>query len=566
MREVQGQPLPLGINISGDHVNFSVAAPEGERCWLLLYRAGEEEPKERYEMTEAIGEVRFLALEGMDPADYEYNYMIGGEVTVDPYARGLAGRDIWGKERDIQKHEVRGVLKNGRYDWEGDEPLKLPFHSIVAYSLHVRGFTKHTSSGVEKKGTFSGVVEKLPYLKDLGINQIQCMPVYEFEECGRFRNYWGYGQAYYFAPKSAYAASGDGERELKDMVKACHKEGIEVVLEMPFTGDTSKQLMEECLRYYCLEYHIDGFLLNPYVAPMDAIHADPILKHTKILVHDTGFQTVMRRFLKGDEGMVRDVMYWLRHQSETKEILNMITGQTGFTLRDLVSYDGKHNEANGEQNQDGPDYNYSWNCGAEGPSRKKAVTELRKNQTRNAFFLLLLAQGTPCILAGDEFGNTQKGNNNVYCQDNPVGWLDWSGLEKHPELHDFVKELIAFRKKHPVFWPEKEMTGMTYSKKGVPDVSYHGENAWRVPLEVSSRQLGVYYSGADQTGENDEDCFVAYNMHWLEHTFALPALPKGKKWYRIASTQEGVLDKAEPLDDQKFAEVKERTIMIFSGR
>ena len=566
MREVQGQPLPLGINISGDHVNFSVAVPEGERCWLLLYRAGEEEPKERYEMTEAIGEVRFLALEGMDPADYEYNYMIGGEVTVDPYARGLAGRDIWGKERDIQKHEVRGVLKNGRYDWEGDGPLKLPFHSIVAYSLHVRGFTKHTSSGVEKKGTFSGVVEKLPYLKDLGINQIQCMPVYEFEECGRFRNYWGYGPAYYFAPKSAYAASGDGERELKDMVKACHKEGIEVVLEMPFTGDTSKQLMEECLRYYCLEYHIDGFLLNPYVAPMDAIHADPILKHTKILVHDTGFQTVMRRFLKGDEGMVRDVMYWLRHQSETKEILNMITGQTGFTLRDLVSYDGKHNEANGEQNQDGPDYNYSWNCGAEGPSRKKAVTELRKNQTRNAFFLLLLAQGTPCILAGDEFGNTQKGNNNVYCQDNPVGWLDWSGLEKHPELHDFVKELIAFRKKHPVFWPEKEMTGMTYSKKGVPDVSYHGENAWRVPLEVSSRQLGVYYSGTDRTGEGDEDCFVAYNMHWLEHTFALPALPRGKKWYRIASTREGILDKAEPLDDQKFAEVKERTIMIFSGR
>lgn len=566
MREVQGQPLPLGINISGDHVNFSVAVPEGERCWLLLYRAGEEEPKERYEMTEAIGEVRFLALEGMDPADYEYNYMIGGEVTVDPYARGLAGRDIWGKERDIQKHEVRGVLKNGRYDWEGDEPLKLPFHSIVAYSLHVRGFTKHTSSGVEKKGTFSGVVEKLPYLKDLGINQIQCMPVYEFEECGRFRNYWGYGQAYYFAPKSAYAASGDGERELKDMVKACHKEGIEVVLEMPFTGDTSKQLMEECLRYYCLEYHIDGFLLNPYVAPMDAIHADPILKHTKILVHDTGFQTVMRRFLKGDEGMVRDVMYWLRHQSETKEILNMITGQTGFTLRDLVSYDGKHNEANGEQNQDGPDYNYSWNCGAEGPSRKKAVTELRKNQTRNAFFLLLLAQGTPCILAGDEFGNTQKGNNNVYCQDNPVGWLDWSGLDKHPELHDFVKELIAFRKKHPVFWPEKEMTGMTYSKKGVPDVSYHGENAWRVPLEVSSRQLGVYYSGTDRTGEGDEDCFVAYNMHWLEHTFALPALPRGKKWYRIASTREGILDKAEPLDDQKFAEVKDRTIMIFSGR
>ena len=544
-------------------MNFSVAVPEGERCWLLLYRAGEEEPKERYEMTEAIGEVRFLALEGMDPADYEYNYMIGGEVTVDPYARGLAGRDIWGKERDIQKHEVRGVLKNGRYDWEGDEPLKLPFHSIVAYSLHVRGFTKHTSSGVEKKGTFSGVVEKLPYLKDLGINQIQCMPVYEFEECGRFRNYWGYGPAYYFAPKSAYAASGDGERELKDMVKACHKAGIEVVLEMPFTGTVPKQMIEECLRYYMMEYHVDGFILNPVVAPMEGIYADPVLKKTKIMVHQLGFQTVMRRFLKGDEGMVPEVMHWLRHNSREEGIFNYIANHNGFTLCDLVSYDGKHNEANGENNQDGPDYNFSWNCGAEGPTRKKGVLELRDRQMKNAFALVLLAQGTPCILAGDEFANSQKGNNNVYCQDNLTGWLDWRKLEREEELFAFVKGLIAIRKGYPVFCPEEELRGMDQTCCGVPDVSYHGENAWQAPSEVSSRQLGVYYSGAVLEGE---DCFVAYNMHWLKHTFALPALPKGKKWYQIASTEDGILKKAELLKNQRSVELDERTVMMLAGR
>lgn len=566
MRAERGKPLPLGITISKDHVNFSIAVPEGKTCELLLYQPGETRPSLRYEMKDSVGEVHFLALYGLDPGMYEYNYLIGDEVVTDPYARALAGRDVWGKQRDVKKHEVRGILRQEDYDWEGDRPLHLPYHKVVSYSLHVRGFTKHSSSGVKYKGTFAGVIEKLPYLKDLGINQIHCMPVYEFEECGRCRNYWGYGPAYFFAPKSAYAACHDGRKELKDMIKSCHKTGIEVVLEMPFTQETPGQMIVECLRYYCLEYHVDGFILNPYQAPMEALRTDPLLKHSKILVHDTGFQTVMRRFLKGDEGMVRDVIYWLKHHSEKDGTFNAITDQNGFTLRDLVSYDGKHNEANGEQNQDGPDYNYSWNCGAEGPSRKKAVTELRKNQIRNAFFLLLLAHGTPCILAGDEFGNTQKGNNNVYCQDNSIGWLDWSGLEKDPGLHDFVKSLIRLRKQHPVFCPDKEMTGMTYSAKGVPDVSYHGENAWRVPLEVSSRQLGVYYSGEDQTGEHDEDCFIAYNMHWLEHTFALPALPKGEKWYRIASTAEGVMEKAVLLEDQKFAEIKERTIVIFAGR
>ena len=304
MRAKKGQPLPLGISITGSSVNFSVAVPEGKQCELLLYKAGSAAPAEQFPMEESVGEVHFLAVEGLDPAEYEYNYRIDGEVVVDPYARGLAGREAWGTERDAQKHEVRGVLRCDGYDWEGDRPLMIPQNQILAYSLHVRGFTKHSSSGVERKGTFEGVIEKLPYLTDLGINQIHCMPVYEFEECGRRRNYWGYGPGWFFAPKSAYSACGDGGKSLKDMVKACHKAGIEVVLEMPFAQGTPGQMMEECLRYYLLEYHVDGFILNPFTAPMEGVCADPLLKKTKILVHDLGYQTVMRRFLKGDEGSV----------------------------------------------------------------------------------------------------------------------------------------------------------------------------------------------------------------------------------------------------------------------
>ena len=547
----------------GNTMNFSVAVPQEKECQLLLYHAGEKKPCMSFGMKKSIGEVRYIALEDIDPSEYEYNYEMDGEIVVDPYVKALAGREKWGQARDVQMHEVRGKLDIKEYDWEGDAPLQLPYHSIIAYSLHVRGFTKHSSSKVKAKGTFRGVIEKIPYLTELGINQIQCMPVYDFEENLQYCNYWGYGDAYCFAPKGAYAYSKDAVNELKDMVKSCHREGIEVVLEMPFSGNVPKQMMEECLRYYMMEYHVDGFILNPSSAPMEGICADPILKKTKIMVHQTGFQTVMRRFLKSDEGMIPEVMYWLRHNSLGDRTYNYITNQNGFTLYDLVSYDGKHNEANGENNQDGPEYNYSWNCGVEGVTRKKAVLELRQQQIKNAFFLLLFAQGTPCILAGDEFENTQKGNNNVYCQDNPVGWLDWSKLEKKKELHDFVKKLIEIRKAYPAFWPEEEMRGIDQVSCGVPDVSYHGESAWRVPSEVSSRQLGVYYSGAAVGGE---DCFVAYNMNWQEHPFALPALSSGKKWYKIASTSEGVLEEPELLDNQRLVEVAERTIMLVIGR
>ena len=260
--------------------------------------------------------------------------------------------------------------------------------------------------------------------------------------------------------------------------------------------------------------------------------------------------------------MVPDVMYWLRHTSAGEGSFNYITNQTGFTLNDLVSYDGKHNGKNGENNRDGTEYNFSWNCGAEGPSRKKEVLDLRKRQIRNAYFLTILAQGTPCLLAGDEFGNSQKGNNNVYCQDNPIGWVNWRKLDKEPELHDFVKKLIQIRKKYKVFCPDREMQGTDKIGCGMPDVSYHGENAWRTPSEVSSRQIGAYYSGL---ASGEDDCYVAYNMHWLEHTFALPSLPKDKKWHLLISTDEDE-ESTKCLKNQRCIELKARTIAVIIGR
>ena len=566
MKKVQGSPRPLGVTIGTESMNFAVSVPPGKLCELLLYRAGSADVEAVYPMQEdpAMGEVRFLALEGLNPQEYEYNYRIGGKVTLDPYVRRITGHRDFGQKEDLESHKVRGAFLTGNFEWDEDRRPCIPYHEVIAYSLHIRGFTMHSSSKVKHKGTYMGVVEKLPYLQELGINQIQCMPVYEFEEyAGKRTNYWGYGRGCYFAPKAAYSAAGDAAAELKEMVKAFHKAGIEVILEMPFEEGILHQTALECLQYYMLEYHVDGFVVNPYHVSWDGLMADPLLKGVKILKKEEWFQNVMRRFLKGDEGMIDDVIWALRRNTKEDGCCNYITAHTGFTLADLVSYDEKHNEANGEHNHDGPVYNYSWNCGAEGPSRKRSIMELRRNQIKNAFFLLLTAQGTPCLLAGDEFENTQKGNNNVYCQDNELSWLNWNRLKNNDSLFQYVKALIALRRDHPVLHRPDALLGLNQISCGTPDVSYHGENAWQVPADVSSRQLGVLYCAS---GQNDNDCFIAYNMHWVKHTFALPALPKKKKWYRVMDTAEGILEKPQLLENQKTMVLKERSILLLIGK
>lgn len=564
MRTDKGRIYPLGALVLENGVNFSVAVEQGKKCELLLYKAGGKSPFWNIEMKEEPnhGMLRAIQVEGLKPEEWEYNFRIDGAECLDPYVRAVSGKKNWGEPLEEGK-VPRGRIVVDDYDWEGDAPLQIPYEEVVAYSLHVRGFTKHSSSKVKNKGTFSGVIEKIPYMRHLGINQIHLMPIYEFEENGKYKNYWGYGEAYWFAPKASYAKSHDQVKELKDMVKSCHRSGIEVILNLPFTAEVSHSNIVECIHYYMLEFHVDGFIVNPCCTPFEELRKDPLLSNTKILRQKDDFQDIMRRFLKGDEGMIDGVMWWLRHTTGKDGVFNYITSHTGFTLNDLVSYDRKHNELNGEKNQDGPDYNYSWNCGAEGPSRKKAVVELRKNQIKNACMLLLFAQGMPCIHAGDEFLNSQKGNNNVYCQDNETGWLNWSKEGEEHWLFRFVRDLIAFRRKHPVLHCKEELAGIDRVASGVPDISYHGESAWQVPSEVSSRQLGIYYYGE---AFEDVSCFVAYNMHWLAHSFALPALTKKKKWYLAVSTQDGVLEEEILLENQKEVIVDERTICIFIGR
>lgn len=566
MKRAGGYPQPLGVTMRDGRMNFAVSVPVGKSCELLLYRTGEREPSEIYEMPQedGLGEVRFLALEAFDEKKYEYNYRIDGHVCVDPFVKEVARTKQFGVRPDVEKHEIRGCFPEMEYDWEGDSYLHIPYHEVIAYSLHIRGFTRHSSSKVKKKGTFAGAVEKIPYLKELGINQIQCMPVYEFEEMiGGKPNYWGYGKGYYFTPKASYSSNGHAAKELKDMVKAFHKAGIEVVLEMPFEQGILAQTAVECLKYYMLEYHIDGFVVNPYTVPWESLKQDPLLKGVKLMQKDDWFQNTMRRFLKGDEGMVWDVIWALKHHTNEDGKCNYITGHTGFTLQDLVSYDGKHNEANGEQNHDGPDYNYSWNCGVEGTSRRKCVMELRERQVRNALALLLTAQGTPCLLAGDEFGNSQKGNNNVYCQDNEIAWLDWNGLKKQETLFTYVKKLIALRKEHPALHKAELLSEQDKTGCGIPDVSYHGENAWQAPAEVPSRQLGVMYSGEDV---DDVNCYVAYNMHWTKHSYALPTLSKKKVWYQVFATNEGIQTEERAVENQKQIELEARSIVFLIGR
>lgn len=560
MKTAVGFPFPQGCTVEGQTANFSVAVPEGQTCELIIYKKGARTSafSQKMPYSDVAGNLHFLSVVLEQPEDYEYCYKIGGKIVPDPYGKAFSGREHWSVSQGKEKRKLRTRIVTDTFDWGKSQFPHLKKEDVIAYSLHVRGFTKHSSSGVAHKGTFDGVTEKLPYLQKLGINQIHLMPVYEFDENQRHVNYWGYGKAYFFAPKASYAA-GDPVNEMKSLVRQMHLAGIEVILEMPFTEGTTFSLILDCLRYWVMQYHVDGFIVNPYICNPDELAKDPVLAKSKILKKEDGFQNVMRRFLKGDEGMIRDVICQLKNQDT--QLYNYIASHNGFTLCDVVSYDGKHNEANGENNLDGPDYNYSWNCGAEGNSRKKAVNELRKNQIFNAFFLLLFAQGMPCILSGDEFMNTQKGNNNAYCQDNLISWLDWNQLSRREELYTFVCRLIALRKACMKQTAKKSED--TMGRSGIPQISYHGEDAWQMPAGRASRQLGVFY----HEESTEKDFYIAYNMHWLSHSFALPSLPKGMEWVCIAGTKEGVLDEKEavPVKDKKV-QLEERTIKVFVGR
>lgn len=559
------------------------------------------------------GNVYSVRITGLRVKGLEYQYEADGQPFFDDYGKAPLVSRKWGIQAEKEQLARNGFYKEA-FDWGNDETLKLPYHQVIAYSMHVRGFTKHPSSGVKGKGTFFGIIEKIPYLKELGINQIELLPAYEFYELDSEKdrlvkghpkyadesktksvikiNYWGFKEGGYFIPKAAYSCGKDPVSEFKTLIKALHENGIELVMQFYFPPEVNRNLVSDCLKFWVTDYHVDGFHLKGENLPMDLLATEPLLADTKLYYTrydkdrifggkcavnrclaeaNQEFMTDMRRFLKSDEEMLHAFLYRQRRNPKDIHVINYVTAYEGFTLYDLVSYDYKHNEENGEDNKDGTDYNYSWNCGIEGGTRKKTVLALRMKQMKNAFTLLLLSQGTPMLLAGDELCNTQYGNNNAYCQDNETTWLNWKRTKQSNELFDYVKQLIALRKAHPILHKEEELRIMDYAGCGYPDLSYHGEFAWYPKMENHVRHVGIMlcgkYARLDKKTE-DAFFFIAYNMHWEPHRFGLPKLPKGMKWKYCLDTT-GHLDKesfAQALvKKQEEITVSERSILILTG-
>ncbi len=614
---------PLGQEMNGIRVSFP---SQEEDCGVLIYRRGSGRLLRKYAFRpqDRLGSIRYGVITGLPIERISYLFYSGNKVFPDRWARAYELKGKYGVPRSPK--DYRAVIDDTPYDWGEDACPRIPYEDAVCYGMHVRGFTMHSSSGVKARGTFAGIAEKLDYLQQLGITTIELQPVYEQIELegveedsveapqqhmkcelssqlglpsrsglpyqpgvrlqsgqvGQERprlNYWGYHEGYYYAPKSCYAASKDAASELKDLVKALHTRGMEMILQFYFPDNIPTDEVLNVLRYWSWAYHVDGFHLMGGMLQIQAIAADPALSDRKLwyydfpteqiygyekvpayrnlAVYNEGYQQEMRRFLKGDEGMLYAVMQRMRCNPRQKGVINYFTDYAGFTMMDLVSYDRKHNEDNGENNRDGNDCNYSWNCGAEGPSRKKQIQTLREKQLRNAFTLLMLSQGTPYFFMGDEFGRTQKGNNNPYCQDNAVTWVNWGDLEKRRDLYAFVQSLICLRRQHSIFHLEQECRLMDYLRCGSPDLSYHGSEAWRPAWEPYNRHIGILLNGA-YGREKEEGCwYIAVNMHWESHDFALPKLPKGQNWRKVLCTDPE--DRPEEEQERRSREDQGRT-------
>lgn len=596
---------PMGLTVTKNRLHASIVSA-GETCSLVLFEKGKDEPEAVFAMdpAERQGNVwnLTLAVDGKLPKNLEYCFEIDGRMKADPYGKVMTGWEEWGQIENAEK-TLRSPLTQADFDWGQDARPGISPEDRVIYRVHTRGLTCHRTSGVREKGTFKGIIGKIPYMKELGVTTVELMPVSEFQEVmvldsqgpfarsvvtGRI-NYWGYAGGYGFAPKASYASgkSKDPAREFKMLVKELHQAGMELVLELFFTGKESPVQAIDMVRYWVREYHLDGIHLVGY-APVQLIGQDPYLadvtlyasdwqgiKGKNLVCYRDDFQNDMRRFLKGDEEQLRGALYRITDNPAEMKIVNYMANTNGFTLMDSVSYDRKHNEANGENNRDGSDRNFSWNCGEEGPTRKRKVLELRKKQIRNAILFLFLSQGTPLLMAGDEFGNSQSGNNNAYCQDNDISWLNWNNLRSNRDIYEFVKQAAAFRREHPVFRMKQAPRMMDYLSCGYPDVSFHGVNAWYPEYENFRRQAAIMYCGhygKKDDGKDDDFFFVIYNMHWESYQFALPNLPKDRRWYVAADTDQKAVNGfyqagEEPLlEDQRQYAVAGRTVAVLIGK
>ena len=645
-----------GACVASNGVSFTINSHGATRCTLLLFKPQAPKPYARIPFPDSyrIGDTYSMLVYDIKPDEFEYAFSFDGpyepakgllfneeNVLLDPYSRAVTGQRKWGEKPEGGKDfEYRARVVKSSFDWGNIKQLEQPFEDLVIYETHVRGYTKDKSSGVSAPGTFAGLKDKIPYLKDLGINAVELMPIFEFDEMESARvidgvqlyNYWGYNTVSFFAPNTSYAFNEEHNHEgdeLKSMIKALKENGIEVILDVVFnhtaegnemgpcfsfkgidnnvyymlTPDAHyynfsgcgnvmncnhpvvRSFIIDCLRHWAIEYRVDGFrfdlasilgrdqngapMANPPI--LESLAFDPVLGKMKLIAEawDAGglyqvgsfpswnrwaewngrYRDDMRSFLKGDDGMAGNAITRITGSRDLyspesrghKASVNFLTCHDGFTLYDLYSYNEKHNEKNGWNNTDGDNNGHSWNCGAEGETDDPNVNGLRRRLIKNAFAALLCSRGPAMFFAGDEFCNTQFGNNNAYCQDNIISWLDWSRLEKFKEIHDFVRHMIQFRKEHPIL---RKMTKPSSCQ--FPEISVHNGTPFNASTDYKTKLIGIMYAGRNEEDTEDDIVFYCMNAYWEPLVMQLPVLPNGKHWHVDTNTN------AEYFDGEDF--------------
>lgn len=645
-----------GACVASNGVSFTINSHGATRCTLLLFKPQAPKPYARIPFPDSyrIGDTYSMLVFDIKPDEFEYAFSFDGpyepakgllfneeNVLLDPYSRAVTGQRKWGEKPEGGKDfEYRARVVKSNFDWGNIKQLEQPFEDLVIYETHVRGYTKDKSSGVSAPGTFAGLKDKIPYLKDLGINAVELMPIFEFDEMESARvvdgvqlyNYWGYNTVSFFAPNTSYAFNEEHNHEgdeLKSLIKALKENGIEVILDVVFnhtaegnemgpcfsfkgidnnvyymlTPDAHyynfsgcgnvmncnhpvvRSFIIDCLRHWAIEYRVDGFrfdlasilgrdqngapMANPPI--LESLAFDPVLGKMKLIAEawDAGglyqvgsfpswnrwaewngrYRDDMRSFLKGDDGMAGNAITRITGSRDLyspesrghKASVNFLTCHDGFTLYDLYSYNEKHNEKNGWNNTDGDNNGHSWNCGAEGETDYPNVNGLRRRLIKNAFAALLCSRGPAMFFAGDEFCNTQFGNNNAYCQDNIISWLDWSRLEEFKEIHDFVRHMIQFRKEHPIL---RKMTKPSSCQ--FPEISVHNGTPFNASTDYKTKLIGIMYAGRNEEDTEDDIVFYCMNAYWEPLVMQLPVLPNGKHWHVDTNTN------AEYFDGEDF--------------
>lgn len=645
-----------GACVASNGVSFTINSHGATRCTLLLFKPQAPKPYARIPFPDSyrIGDTYSMLVYDIKPDEFEYAFSFDGpyepakgllfneeNVLLDPYSRAVTGQRKWGEKPEGGKDfEYRARVVKSSFDWGNIKQLEQPFEDLVIYEIHVRGYTKDKSSGVSAPGTFAGLKDKIPYLKDLGINAVELMPIFEFDEMESARvvdgvqlyNYWGYNTVSFFAPNTSYAFNEEHNHEgdeLKSLIKALKENGIEVILDVVFnhtaegnemgpcfsfkgidnnvyymlTPDAHyynfsgcgnvmncnhpvvRSFIIDCLRHWAIEYRVDGFrfdlasilgrdqngapMANPPI--LESLAFDPVLGKMKLIAEawDAGglyqvgsfpswnrwaewngrYRDDMRSFLKGDDGMAGNAITRITGSRDLyspesrghKASVNFMTCHDGFTLYDLYSYNEKHNEKNGWNNTDGDNNGHSWNCGAEGETDDPNVNGLRRRLIKNAFAALLCSRGSAMFFAGDEFCNTQFGNNNAYCQDNIISWLDWSRLEEFKEIHDFVRHMIRFRKEHPIL---RKMTKPSSCQ--FPEISVHNGTPFNASTDYKTKLIGIMYAGRNEEDTEDDIVFYCMNAYWEPLVMQLPVLPNGKHWHVDTNTN------AEYFDGEDF--------------